>query len=227
MVTRGEPYDVVVNGDVVDGAPYNSTAQMSANPSDQERIAIACLEPIVKRLHSVGGSLFMIRGTETHVGKSAADEERIARALGAKPDKTGHYARWDLWKRVGEGLVHILHHIGVTSSSAHEASAVNAELTAAYYEAARTGKQPPDVIIRSHRHRAIKVDVPVHTKRHGVQFASAVTTPGWQLKTPFSWRIAGARQTLPQIGGLLVRQGDRSLYTEFRVWSIERSETEV
>ena len=92
------------------------------------------------------------------------------------------------FKPPGGRLVHFLHHIGTTSSTAHEASAVNGELSAMYVEAGRFGDEPPAIIVRSHRHRYIKVQLAAEGGE-----ASAVVTPGWQLKTPFAWKIAGAR----------------------------------
>ena len=37
-VTRGEPYDLVHNGDAIDGSHHNSTTQISHNIEDQIRI---------------------------------------------------------------------------------------------------------------------------------------------------------------------------------------------
>jgi len=56
--------------------------------------------------------------------------------------------------------------------------------------------------------------------------AAALVTPAWQGKTPFAWKVAGARVSEPQFGGIAIRQGDRSNYYDRKVWSIERSETE-
>src|SRR5690348_14219963 len=147
-VTRGEPYDLLHNGDVIDGpGHHNSTTQISHNLEDQLVIAQALLHPEVERCRSLGGTYYHIRGTAAHVGSSSIYEEMLAKRLGAKPNAQGQHARYDLWKRVGgKGgpLVHALHHIGTTSSAAHEASAVNAELSASYVEAARWNREPPD-----------------------------------------------------------------------------------
>jgi hypothetical protein len=148
-------------------------------------------------------------------------EEQLAESLRAIPNAEGQFARYDLWLQVGDGLVHALHHIGTTSSSAHEASAVNAELTAEFVEAARWGDTPADVTIRSHRHRYIETRFATD---RGVGIS--VVTPGWQGKTPFAWKIAGARLAPPQFGGLVVRRGDRRLYTDAQVWTPARSGTE-
>jgi hypothetical protein len=51
-------------------------------------------------------------------------------------------------------------------------------------------------------------------------------TPGWQLKTPFTFKIPGARVGQPQFGGLVIRAGDEELHTRFFVKRIERPKEE-
>lgn len=223
-VTRGEPFDLVHNGDAIDGVHHHSTTQISHNLEDQQRMAEAVLAPVVQQCKDSGGAYYHIRGTEAHVGQSGEYEERLARTLGAKPNEHGQFARFDLWKRVGGAtgpLVHLLHHIGTTSSAAHEASAVNAELTAEYVEAARWHREPPDFVVRSHRHRSIAVDL-----NSAKGYAAAIVTPAWQGKTPYVFKIPGARLSEPQIGGILIRQGDSEFYYRRWVRSFDRSREE-
>jgi hypothetical protein len=116
-VTRGEPYDICHNGDVVEGVHHRATTQISHNILDQKRIAINVLKGEIARCKKMGGTYYHIRGTEAHVGQSSIFEEEVAESLGAKPNEHGQHARYDLWKRVGtkDGpLVHLLHHIGTT-----------------------------------------------------------------------------------------------------------------
>jgi len=214
-VTHGEPYVVVHNGDAIDGVHHNSTTQWSHNLGDQSKHAEKILQPVVDLCE---GRYFHIRGTEAHVGKSASEEERLARSLGATPNEEGQYARYELWLWVGEFLSHFLHHIGTTSSAQHEASAVNAELSAIYTDSGRWGRKPPMVVVRSHRHRCSEVRLP---SKGG--YATALVTACWQVKTPFAWKIAGARVTTPQIGGSLIRSGDEELHTRHCVWETGRS----
>lgn len=218
MVTRGKPYGVVVNGDALDGVHHDSVTQVSHNLADQARIAEIILVPV---RDDCDGRLWIIRGTAVHGGESGQHEETLARRLGAVPNQEGQSARYELWKHVGKALVHVLHHVGVTSSSAYEASAVNAELTAEFVEAARWGNRPPDYVVRSHRHRAIAVDLDAANG-----YAAGIVTPGWQGKTPFTYRVAGARITLPQFGGIAIIQGDEEHYWRRWVRSIDRPEAE-
>ena len=214
-VCRGDPFSVVVNGDAVDGQHHDCNTSIS-NLADQAKAAKGILEDLKTRAE---GRLYIVRGTEAHDGKTAMDMERIAQQVGALPDRDGRYSRPDLRLRIGRARAHIMHHIGTTSSSAHEASAVNAELTAEFVEAARWGGRPPDFVVRSHRHRFSAVDI--DTVR-GI--GAGIVTPGWQLKTPFTYRLAGARVAPPQFGGVLLRAGDEEHYYRRMVWSLQQTE---
>jgi hypothetical protein len=227
-VTRGEAFDLVHNGDALDGVHHRATTQISHNMEDQQRMAEAVLRGPVEQCKRSGGTYYHIRGTEAHVGQSGEYEERLARQLGAKPNDEGQYARFDLWKRVGTPtkrvrapLVHLLHHVGTTGSAAHESSAVNAELTAEYVEAARWGHEPPDFIVRSHRHRSIAVDM-----NSSKGYAAAIVTPAWQGKTPFVFKVPGARLSEPQFGGVCIRQGEEEMYYRRCVWTLGRTPEE-
>lgn len=213
-VTRREPYDLVINGDSIEGVHHKATTPISHNIEDQLRIAESVLKPVADKCRKSGGLLYVVRGTNAHVGESGVYEEQLAQRLGAVPNHLGQYARNDLWLRVGSKqgpLVHFLHHVGTTSSAAHESSAVNAELTAEFVEAARWRREPPDFIVRSHRHRSIEVGL---NSARG--YCGAIVTPAWQGKTPFAWKVPGARISEPQMGGIVIREGDEEFY--YRRW---------
>lgn len=222
-VTKGEPYVVVHNGDCVDGAPHGSVAQVSHLMDDQVIAAVDLMNPIVR--NKKVQAYYHIRGTEAHIGKSGELEERTAKTLGAVKDDDGRFARWELWLRMGddknEHLVHFLHHIGSTGSTHYESSAVMAELAAELTEAARWGERPASAIVRSHRHRSIEVRIP---SSHGWRFA--VVTPAFQLKTPFAYKIPGARLAPSQIGGIVLRVVDGYLFTVPFVKTIARERPE-
>ncbi len=217
-VTKGEPFSVVLNGDALDGVHHRAVTQVSQNLTDQARIARKVLKPIVELCE---GRFYHLRGTEAHVGPSGQEEERLAEELGAIPDGSGRFARWELWIEIGMGLVHLSHHIGTAGSLAYETTAVHKELEQAFVESARWGERHPDVIVRSHRHRNVETRIQT---AHG--FATACTTAGWQGKTPFVYKIAGGRQTQPQVGGTLVRSDDNDIYTLHRLWNLKRPTAE-
>jgi hypothetical protein len=219
-VTRGQPFAVLLNGDVVDGGGHHqNVTHISANRRDQERLALRVLEPV---RDLCDGRLYMVRGTEAHAGPSGCDEEAIGAALGAIPNDAGQHARWELWIRVGHALVHAAHHIGTAGSLAYETTAIHKELEQSFVESGRWGQVHPDVVVRSHRHR--NAETRIQTARG---FATSFTTAAWQLKTPLAHRIAGARQTMPQIGGSLIRCGDEDVYTRHFLRNVARPRTEV
>lgn len=222
-VTRGEPYDVVFNGDTMDGVHHGAVSQISQNLETQTRIALDILSPIAEKAER----LFVLRGTEAHVGKSGQEEEKLAQRLGAVPNEIRQHARHDLWVRVGGALVNVMHHIGTTGSSAYESTAVHKELVEAMTEAARHRMEVPDVIVRSHRHRYFRTSFAASTSDGESRDAIAVVTPGWQAKTSFAYRIAGARLSLPQFGGILVRSGNEdAVFVRHKTWHLARPRVE-
>lgn len=195
QVLGNKPFDVVLGGDLVDGLHHGSTTAMSDNINDQECAASSILRPLTAGARRV----FAIRGTEAHVGPAAVSDERVARELGCVPNEDGKFARYDLWYRLGapDGpLVHFLHHIGTVGTQAYESTGLMKEYTEACIEAARTGAQPPDVIVRHHRHRGLDLKIPTVRGQ-----ALVFTVQGWQLKSSaFTWRATGVRQAVPQLG---------------------------
>lgn len=224
-VARGEPFAVVHVGDAMDFVHHGSTTQWSHNINDQIREAEQILGPIVDLCE---GRYYQIRGTEAHSGPSSHAEETLARAIGAIPLNDMH-ARYELWKYVGaspktanRALVHFAHHIGTTGRTHYETSALMGELAESLTEAGRWRDRPPDVVVRAHRHRAMRVNLPAARGE-----AISLVVPGWQGKTPFAHRIPGGRQTQPQFGGALIRHGDEEhVYARLKVWRLDRQEAE-
>lgn len=214
--TKGEEYAVLINGDILDNVHHNSTHQWSHNLEDQAAHAYMILAPFVDKCEE----LYIVRGTPVHSGESAVEEERLAKRLGAKPTKDGCYSRNDLWLQMGRHIIHAAHHIGTTSSSAHETSAVNAELTALFTESGRWGHKPPSIIVRSHRHRCSEIKLPAEHCS-----ATAFVTAAWQVKTPYAYKCASGRTSTPQIGGSLIRLSDE-LHTRHKVWDVGRGDVE-
>jgi hypothetical protein len=217
--TRGEPFAVVVNGDAIDGRHHGSTTQISQNLADQRKLAERILAPVVD---ACGGQFYMVRGTPAHVGESGENEESLAKSLGAIPNSAGQYARDELWAMCGGALCHFMHHVGTASRQSYETSAVMAEIAEEYISAAKTGDRPPDFVVRSHRHKNIEVSGPSSNYRW-----FSFVTASWQLKTPFAYKVAGARITPPDIGGSVIRQGARHHYAEHFIRTVSRAKVEI
>jgi hypothetical protein len=214
--TRGEPYAIICNGDAVEGSHHRATTPISHNILDQCKVTKALMEPEIEKAKC---GFYAIRGTEAHVGISAQTEEGMFQGLGAIPNEDGQYARWDLWKTIGDDrLVHALHHVGTTSSMAYESTAPHKELTEMLIEAARWGQRIPDVVARAHRHRHYEEAIATERGRSYI-----LVTPCWQAKTPFAYKIAGARIAMPQFGGAVLRYAHGELFVRSYVRTIERS----
>jgi len=216
--TKGEPYVILLNGDAMDGRHHNSTNQITQDKSDQANIAYSILAPRVDKAQY----FYYVSGTTVHAGEAGEDEEKLAERLGAIPDESGNYSRYEMYIKVKDALVHATHHIGTTGSMAYEATALTKEFTEFCSESARWGRDIPDVVVRSHRHRHIEVRVPTKND-YGIIFTSS----GWQLKTPFLYRLPGGRTATPMIGGSLIRQGDEEHFTRHKTWETNRPRTEV
>lgn len=209
----GGKFDVVVNGDIVEGTHHKATTPWTANHNTQR----ACAAHILTPVRDMARRLYVIRGTEAHVGSSGEDEEAIAESIVAdRPDKGGTWSQYEMFYRVGDHLAHFAHHIGTAASPFTETSALLREQVGGYVEAGRWGDEPAAVYVRSHRHICSGI---WHPSRHGI--TSTVTTPAWQLKTPYVHRIS-ARMSQPQIGLVLILVGDNGPYVKPWVKHIER-----
>lgn len=214
-VTRGESYIIVHNGDIIDGVHHGSVTQISHNIEDQRNIAIQVMREVTSNPQCQG--YYQIRGTEAHSGLSGQYEENIARELGAKGNGNSESSVYDLYLRFRNGkVVHFSHHIGVAASGFYEATAPYKELVNMFSEYGKCGKIPPDVIVRSHRHRYIKVEI-----ERGENYGMVIITPSWQLFTPYMYKSIAGRTSFPQIGGVVIRCGDEDLiYTRAKVWNV-------
>lgn len=209
--TGGE-YDVVVNGDLLDGVHHQAVTQWTHNLDVQRQAAVAVLRPV----RDAAKRFLVVRGTETHVGGSGQHEEAIARELGAEKSPEGTHSHWELYYRLGRHLVHLTHHIGTTSSPFAESGALNREMVHGYVEAGRWSDEPPAMYVRSHRHTC---GVFGHPSQHGMTWS--VTTPAWQLKTPYAFKSA-FRMQRPQVGGIIVVAGSHSPYVKVWTRTVER-----
>lgn len=184
---------VVLNGDLVDGDHHNTPQIISRNLETQHEAAMSVLEPVRDLAPE---HVFVVRGTEAHVGKSAQREEALARWLGAEEDPaTGAASWWHLRAESNGRLLDFLHHgrLGGRPWTKVTGPGTLAAEIALY--SASAGERCPDLAVRSHFHQWADSgdNFPVRV----VQIA------GWQLSTAFIHRI-NASAALPSIGALLV-----------------------
>lgn len=142
-----DEYELVLNGDLVEGIHHRTTQVMSADVSDQTTACLQVLEPVVTK----AARLHVIKGTECHTRN---DEIRMGRVLGASKNPENGQHAWDsLDIEVNGTLFNFAHHISTTARSYLEASAHSINLGNISHTRARVGKRVPMVICRAHRHR--------------------------------------------------------------------------
>lgn len=207
-VTRGEPFALVLNGDLIDGLHHHTKEVVSLEIGDHIGIAIQILKPLSAR----AAATFVVEGTDCH---SQNAEHGIARELEAiGPDglavadkgKSGAWRRLDL---TIAGLRCIFqHHITTSGRTWTEATGLGTALMNERLEAAAAGEVPPSVLISAHRHRP-----GVYQTSSGL---SAVTG-AWQALTRYARKVVPSARCWPSAihlefdGGALprLRQFDR------------------
>ena len=211
--TGGEPIAFVHNGDALEGAHHDTVSTWSNSRVDQARAAETLLRPWAERS---GGRFWMTRGTPAHVGQSGQDEELLGKILGSVPNEQGQHVPWQIWMRLGAYLIHFAHEIATSTSPFAKSSALQREIALSHLNSGRWGDEPPDMIVRSHKHESSEVSEPTRKGR-----CRCYVTPAWQALTPFMHRRPrGGAQ--PEIGGALIVAGDNGIYVKDRIWRLER-----
>jgi hypothetical protein len=182
-----DDFELVLNGDLVEGIHHRTLQVMSADVSDQTTAVLDVLGLLSARASRV----HVVKGTECHTRN---DEIRIGSALnGTRDPQTGQHA-WDrLDLDVNGCLVSFAHHIGTTSRPYLEAAQHSINLGVEIHEAARMGRPIPKVICRAHRHR------------HGVWSdgnSMSIVTGAWQGITRFGRKVVPA--AIPQPSAVIL-----------------------
>ena len=187
----------VFNGDLTEGFHHGTTQVLTANPTAQSRVVDACMEVV---LDLNPAKMFFVRGTEAHVGKSAAYEERIA--LGMFKDKrpvqkdpdTGTASWWHLAMEIQGKRMSFAHHgrMGQRPWTKHNVPALLAHQI--FMERAQRDLPPYHLAVRSHFHTFVDT--------HDACPTRLIQTPAWQLHTGHSWKVVP--ENIADIGGIIV-----------------------
>jgi hypothetical protein len=193
LVRPGDRLYVALNGDVVEGSHHRSVQIVTENlPATQHEIAMGCLAPALA-LRPAG--IVLIRGTEAHVGSSAAYEERLARDLDCiQEPSTGAYSWWHFQAESNGVLLDFAHHGNVGKLPWTRQNPTNSLAARIFMASAKSGRRHPDLAIRSHAHQG--------ADSYDIQPVRVVQTRAWQLSTAFVHKIAAG--SVPEIGGLVV-----------------------
>jgi hypothetical protein len=140
-------YALVLNGDMIEGNHHRTTEIWSPDSRNHAKAAKELLGPVARR----AGKVFMVAGTECHVGNS---ELSIGSELGAEINPETNQPAWQhLCLDVAGCRVSVRHHFPATSRSYLEASQYSIQLGNAVNEAVRAGDVAPSILIGAHRHR--------------------------------------------------------------------------
>lgn len=184
---------LVFNGDLHDGDHHQTSQIITRNTATMQNIAADVIDPMAQ----IADKMFLIRGTEAHVGKSAALEEEIAKDLGF--EKNGKkYSWWYLKARFKSYWFDVAHHTSMGSTPVGKGNAANKLAAEIIFEYANRGEKPPDYAIRSHVHR--------HADSFDNYITRAIILPCWQYNNAFAHRIAPGK--LPTIGGMIWEKED-------------------
>ena len=193
---KGTKLIVVCNGDLTDGDHHKTSQILSGNPTAQAAVVNAALAaPLALRPHR----LLFIRGTEAHVGPSAAFEERIA--LGLHKDKrpvlleaeTGNASHWHAKLDIQGVRFDFAHHGRVGQRPWTKPNVVLNLAAEIFMDHARTGRPHPHIAVRSHMHQYVDT--------HDAHPTRVLQTPAWQLATAYIHRIAPG--ALADVGGII------------------------
>lgn len=188
---------LMLNGDAVDGDHHDTSQIIARNPGAQFQ-ALAALLKIPLAL--APDRVFVIRGTEEHVGPSACAEEGIAngllrdkRLVYGDPD-TGTASWWHLRAWAHNTLIDATHH-GRTGGREHtRAGAASLHAHDILLSHVKSGDPVPDLCLRAHFHR--------FNDSHDACKVRVVTNGAWQLKTGYVHKKHA--DSLADIGGLIV-----------------------
>ena len=204
---------LMINGDVVDGTGRKDEGRWRVEPDPDFQVSAAKMlflrgnPPLLNRAKRI----YVSRGSAYHVETGARLDEIFAREIGATPDRMGHYA--SSWR--------ILSCDGIDIDFAHHRSAhIRYESTPGEREMqfdrmiADLKGGSSDLIIRSHGHRYVKLNV------DGDLF---LATPAWSLQTDFAKMSKYPNRLLSRlIGGVRV-----DLYPELKTGGIQDKEEYV
>jgi hypothetical protein len=187
----------IFNGDAVDGSHHGTTQVLSNNPNAQAAVLDAVIRvPLALNPEKI----YVIRGTEAHVGQSASAEERIA--TGLRKDKrpiigdpdTGTASWWHLRGEVLGHRIDVTHH-GRTGQREHtRAGAAALHAHDILLSHVKNGDDYPNLCFRGHYHK--------FNDSHDACPVRVVTSGAWQLGTSYVKKVAA--DSLADVGGLII-----------------------
>jgi hypothetical protein len=201
----------VLNGDIIDVNTHSDYQLITKNKATVVRHAVSLLQLVVEP----ADKLFIVRGTEAHVGECAEYEEIIGKELGAIQGDNHNYTHWHLNLDVNGVIFDIAHH-GKIGGGWNRASTLNNKAAQVIVESVKYKETIPDVLVRSHNH--------TFADTHDNFPVRVVSTPAWQLATNYAHRIGVG---IADIGGVIFRCDDRKYEMIKKIYRPERNKAVV
>lgn len=181
-ITKGEPFALILNGDLIEGCHHRTTQVISPDTRDHAEAAIKILEPLAKQ----AAKRFVVRGTEVHTQNS---EVSIAKALGGEMNQELRIPVWDrLTIDIAGTRCVFRHHISTSTRESLSATALSVNIVEEIAEAIKNGERPPMVVGCAHRHKFGQ-----YTNGRSLCFV----TPPWQSLSRFALKVVPQARTQP------------------------------
>ena len=182
VTSKGRPYGLVINGDLIEGNHHRTTQIISPDIGDHIEAALQVLRPLVSK----AAATFIVRGTECHTGNA---EIAIGRALKCRVNPDNGLPIWDRLTLDVKGIRYVFrHHIGTTMRRGLAATQLSVNLAEEQLEAANADEKIPRVLVCSHRHKYGQ-----YQDDGGI----CVVTPPWQGLTRFAHKVVSQARTTP------------------------------
>lgn len=204
---------VVENGDMFDGNHHGTSQILSGNPEAQHYVATRMMDAVEAVQPE---RVYVIRGTDAHVGEAASAEEGFAKGLTTRlpvvRDPETHL--WSYW------LLNAAFH-GVRCNWAHHANVGGMPWTAPasisrlaariWAESSLRGWPPPHLAFRAHSHATIPGGRLLDS--YSNYPTRAILVPSWQAKTGYAHkRVTEAVTTFGLVATLIQPDGSYTVH---------------
>jgi hypothetical protein len=183
-------------GEAIDNV-HHQTTQVIHDVDDQMTMSANLLKPIADL---ADGGFYGVMGTEAHSGPAGCFDRQVLGGIGAR------LVDWALSLDIDGMIIDIAHH--GRAGQRDWTSAAPGMAAEVMLEYAKEGKKPPRYIFRGHNHV-------IDDSGEKIDGTRCVSTPSWQLRTAFGWKVA-ANKTRADIGALVldgdVLRFDRARY---------------
>lgn len=211
---RGELY-AVLNGDIIetDAKSRHATELLSANKETAVKQAIEVFEPLFEMCKGV----YVVRGTEAHVGEQGQIEEIFAKNFdNTIRDDSGNASRWFLPLEFDGVKMDICHHPRGGSGGRPMNSQTGVDRIAAdtMFMYANMRRAAPDLVIRSHLHG--------YRDSRDAFATRAIITPPMSLLTAYTYRLGITFSN--DVGAILIYADNGKYFVEPLTYEVRKPE---